>query len=171
MKFVLVYSRMEVSNACLHRSILPVAPRVCPVHLTVYIICCSFCLGLLCFSRKHHVTVNPHTTPVQERLCDVLSRTDVPPGYVYGYCNSMSDSQCHVWYFLHFLKYRRNVLECLSSPTIRLSIPGSNDARLHKYARDVIQGRYHIKRVTAKPGLWTGPWTGLWTGLDYGLAH
>ena len=27
------------------------------------------------------------------------------------------------------------------------------------------------RRVTTKPGLWTGPWTGLWTGLDYGLTH
>lgn len=51
--------------------------------------------------------------------------------------------------FPTFFEVRRSVLECLSSATNRLSIPGSNDAywdaTVHKYAKDVIQGRYHIK--------------------------
>ena len=86
-------------------------------------------------------------SPVQERLCDVLSRTDVPPGYVYSYCNSNVRQSVSRVVFPIIFEVRRSVLECLSSATNRLSIPGSNDAywdaTVHKYAKDVIQGRYH----------------------------
>ena len=95
------------------------------------------------------MTVNLYTSSVQERHCDVLSKTDVPPGCVYSDTLTVGQRvSCAIFpTFLMCYCFQRHVslVLCITQEfqstsvaagTIRLSIPGpidtNWDASVHK---------------------------------------